>query len=121
MQIGTDIIEIDRIEKAMQNPRFLIKYFTENEINLLNTKKNKAAALTAAANFCGKEAVVKALGCGFGLVQLIDIEILRDDFGAPFIVLHNEAISAAKKKNIKEIKISLSHSKDNAIAMVVAY
>ena len=120
MHIGTDIIEIVRIQKAMQNPRFLKKYFTPAEISLITAKQEKAAAATAAANFCGKEAVVKAIGTGFGKIQLIDIEILRNTLGSPYVNLYGEA-----KKSVHadlagtDIKISLSHSKDYAIAMVI--
>lgn len=114
MQIGTDIVEVKRVEKAIQSNRFLEKYFTPQEIALIKSKKEKAAAATAAANFAGKEAVAKALGTGFGVLQLTDIEILRNELGAPYVNLYGVAKSAAT-----EVKISLSHSKEYAVAMVI--
>ena len=115
LKLGTDIIEIDRIERAIQRPRFLQKYFTKTEIDLINTKGTK----TAAANFCGKEAVAKALGCGFDGFFPCDVEILRNEYGAPYVVLHNEAKKKANEQSIKNIAISLSHSKNYATATVI--
>ena len=103
MKIGTDIVEIARVEKAIKKINFLEKIFTEEEINLINKKGTS----TAACNFAGKEAVAKALGTGFRKISPKDIEILRKENGEPYV------------KNREDIKISLSHCKEYAIAMVI--
>ncbi|MCL1925131.1 MAG: holo-ACP synthase [Defluviitaleaceae bacterium] len=103
MKIGTDIIEINRIANAIKKEHFLNKIYTEQEIKLIKQK----GVNTAAVNFAGKEAVAKALGSGFVGITPKDIEILRKPSGEPYIV------------GMENIKISLSHSKEYAIAMVI--
>ena len=117
IKIGTDIIEIERIKKAMGNQRFLKKIFTQNEIKFINKK----GAMSCATTFAGKEAVAKALGTGFSLLKIRDIEILRSQNGTPFIVLHNTAKEIATKQGINSLSISLSHCKKYAIATVLVY
>ena len=125
MSIGTDIIEIARIKQAaLGSERFLDKYFTQAERALFDTRQGYSRYPTIAANFAGKEAVAKALGTGLGAVTLADIEILRRESGAPFVNLHNQALSTYRDLNADTppehgIQISLSHSKEYAVAMVV--
>lgn len=115
--IGTDIIEIDRIKRAIERtPSFLTKVFTENEIELFNSKAFKTESI--AGNFAAKEAVSKAIGTGVRGFALNDIEILRDNLGKPIVNISNLV-----KENIKSEKyifhLSISHSKSNAIAYVI--
>jgi len=116
--IGCDIIEISRIKKSLEKEGFLHKHFTEKEIEFIG-KKGTHIAATAAGNFCAKEAVVKALGTGFGDIVPGDIEILRKDSGAPYVVLHGEALLEFERLRGLNIFISISHSKEMAIAYVV--
>ncbi|MCL1994920.1 MAG: holo-ACP synthase [Defluviitaleaceae bacterium] len=109
MKIGTDIIEIKRVKKAIARPRFLRKYFTQKEMELIEKKGEK----TAAANFAGKEAVAKALGSGFGFIAPKDIEILRDNNGTPVVNLN------PRLQVDCNIQISLSHCREYAVAMVL--
>ena len=75
--IGTDIIEIERIEIAVKRTKgFINKLFTENEINIFESRGFKSEVI--AGNFAAKEAVSKALGTGFRGFGVKDIEILRD-------------------------------------------
>lgn len=115
--IGTDIIEIDRIDKAIKsNPAFLKKMFTEKEIEKF--KENKFRVESIAGNFAVKEAVSKALGTGIRGFAFKDIEVLRDDLGKPIVNVSN---------NIKELigtdkylfNVSISHNKTTAVAFVV--
>jgi phosphopantetheine--protein transferase-like protein len=115
--IGNDIIEIDRIEKALTNNRFLEKYFTEDENELFKSKKYRAESI--AGNFAVKEAVSKALGTGFRSFSPIDIEVLRDNNNKPFVNLYNRAKELADELGINEIHVSISHSKDNVIAIAI--
>jgi len=112
--IGIDIIEISRIKKAMENKRFLDRNFTERELKLFDSKNFKAE--TVSGNFAAKEAISKALGTGFRGFNLIDIEILRDDLGSPYVKLYNNIELLSLEKNISDIKISISHSKEYAVA-----
>ncbi len=116
--VGTDIVEINRIERAIEkNERFLERLFTSREQEYFRTKKQNFSSV--AANFAGKEAVVKVFGTGLRDMQWVDIEILRDRLGKPYVVLHERALKMAESLGIDEIQISLSHSKENAIAFAI--
>ncbi len=112
--IGCDIIEIERIAKA--DKRFLEKHFTKKEQELFQKKK---LPQTIAANFAAKEAFSKALGTGVRGFSLIDVEVLRDDAGKPYINLYNGAKELCKNAGVGEIFVTLSHSKELAMAYVV--
>ena len=115
--IGTDIIEIERIMKAVErNENFLNKLFTEKEIEYFKLKKK--APNVIAGNFAAKEAVSKAVGTGFRSFGLKDIEVLRDELGKPFVNISDKIYEVIGKKNIT-IHISISHSIENAIAYAV--
>lgn len=113
--IGTDLIEIDRIRRAIsRHSRFLERVFTGNELNLFETRGMDMASI--AATFAGKEAVLKVLGTGITGLSWKDIEILREASGKPFVNLAGPAASLAEQLEIDEILISLSHSKTHALA-----
>ena len=113
--IGCDIIEINRIKKAIEKENFLKRYFTLEEILFIQKK----APQTAAGNFSAKEAVVKAFGTGFGEIMPKDIEILRDSLGKPYVKLHGAAKEYFEQLNGRNIFLSLSHCKEYAMAYVV--
>ncbi|NLK38475.1 MAG: holo-ACP synthase [Epulopiscium sp.] len=116
--IGTDTIEIHRIETAISKESFLKRYFTEKEIAMYLDRGKKAQVL--AANFAAKEAVAKALGTGFFHFSPIDMEILRNEKGAPFVLLYGNCKNFASQMGVQTIHISLSHNKTHAIAFAVA-
>lgn len=116
--VGTDIIEIKRIEKAISKESFVKKYFTEREIIFFQGKNFKSE--TIAGSFAAKEAVAKTLGTGFSSFGAIDIEIMHDSKGAPYVVLCGNAKTIAIEKKLENICISISHCKDYAIAYAVA-
>ncbi|WP_129598200.1 holo-ACP synthase [Anaerophilus nitritogenes] len=117
--IGIDIIEIDRISNAIcKNDKFLQRIFTKKEIEYflsIDYRKN-----TIAGGFAAKEAVMKSLGTGLRNFKWIDIEIDRDHLGKPVVNLYNGAQEIADHKEIKEIMVSISHSRDYAVAQAVA-
>nr|WP_225877770.1 holo-ACP synthase [Alkalibacter mobilis] len=116
--MGTDIINIDRISKAIQkNPRFLTKYFTDSEIKYIKSRKN--AAETAAGRFAAKEAVSKALGTGFRGFGMIEIEVLNDDLGKPFINLLGRARQWVNELGNVKILVSISHTNECAMATAI--
>lgn len=115
--IGTDIVEIRRIETIMKRTSsFIEKSFTHNEIEYFKSKGLKGNIV--AGNFAAKEAISKAIGTGFRGFGLKDIEVLRDELGKPIVNLSEKV---HKLVNIKEFNmhISISHSKENAIAYAV--
>lgn len=113
--IGTDIIEVDRIRKACSKQAFLMRCFTENELEYIKENYERAAS-----NFAVKESVAKSFGTGFRGFELLDIEVLRDELGKPYVNLYGEAENIAKKLNIDFIHVSISNIKEYAIAYVVA-
>lgn len=113
--IGTDIIDIRRIKKAIENSRFLQEIYTEEEISQTN---RRPASL--AGNFAVKEAVSKALGTGFRGFGPRQIEVLRRDSGAPYVRLHGEALKRMRELNINRIFVSISHEADYAVGYAVA-
>ena len=117
--IGTDIIEIDRVNQAVErNQRFLTRYFTQAEVELFKKRKNNKS--TIAANFADKEAVSKCFGTGIRNFALKDIEVLRDDLGKPYVQLYNNALKLKEDMGIKNLLVTISHSNDNAVAFAVA-
>jgi holo-[acyl-carrier protein] synthase len=114
--LGVDIIEIERIQHSVNRygERFLNRVFTESELELC---RNRVPEL--AVRFAAKEAVMKALGTGRRGVSWRDIEILRNKRNAPLVYLHGRARRRAQKLGIAELAVSLSHSREYAIATVI--
>lgn len=112
--IGIDIMEIARIKRAItrRGENFLKRVYTEPELELY---RRKPASL--AARFAGKEAVIKALQTkGIGTKE---IEILSDPDGRPLVQLYGKAKRQADDLGLAHLAISLSHSKEYAIACAV--
>lgn len=118
--IGTDIVEVSRMEQLFQkSDTFLKRFFTEKEQELILSRNKSFEA--AAMNFSGKEAVSKAFRTGItGEVRLEEIEILREESGAPYVVLYGATLEYAKKLGVDTIHISLSDTKEYAIAYAIA-
>ena len=112
--IGVDMEQIPRLAKAMENPRFLEKCFTQNEREYILSRA--ASAQSAAGMFCAKEAFIKATGAGIGHFSLVDIEILHAPNGRPYMVLHNRAKELAEGDRVL---VSISHTGDLATAQVL--
>ena len=114
--IGVDIIEIARIQRAMEHwgEGFLHRIYTEPERRLCRKKPSPLAV-----RFAGKEAVMKALGTGTKGISWREIEILAEPSGKPLVHLHGKAQNKADDLGLDTLAISLSHSKEYAIASVV--
>ena len=116
--IGNDIIEIERIEKAISKEGFKDKIYTQRELE--NIKKRGNRAETYAGVFSAKEAISKAIGTGVREFSLTNLEILNDDLGKPYVVVSEKLDKIIKsKKEDYQIEISISHSKKYAIAMAM--
>ncbi len=117
--IGTDIIEVARIEKQVSKDNsFRDRIFTPREIEYCEKRRSKA--MNYAARFAAKEAFFKAIGTGWrGGLAFQDVEIVNDELGRPSIVLYGKAKAFAEENGLTNIIVSLSHVKDMANAIVV--
>ena len=113
---GVDIIEVDRVESAVarRGERFLQRVYTDAELALYRDHIPELAV-----RFAGKEAAMKALGTGIRGIGWREIEILPNRRGKPLVFLHGRAKERARRLGIGELAISLSHTKEYAVASVV--
>ncbi len=114
--VGVDIIEIQRIEEALDRwgERFLNHIFTQREVRHFRHQVPELAV-----RFAGKEAVMKVLGTGRRGVSWREIEILPMRGGKPLVYLHGRARRRADEMGLADIDISLSHSRDFAVAFAI--
>ena len=114
---GIDILEISRLREAVERhgETFLRRIYTPAERELCGENYPSLAA-----RFAAKEAVAKALGTGIGDVSWQEIEILRDEKGAPALQLFGKALELSQTLGIEHWSISLSHTREHAVAMAVA-
>jgi holo-[acyl-carrier protein] synthase len=120
--IGTDMIEIGRIERSIEQfgQRFLDRIFTPGEIAYCQQKK-KHAAESYAARFAAKEAGAKALGTGISRgITWKEIEVRRKPGGPPTLHLSGRALKRADHLGIGRLSLSLTHSRNLAMAVVIA-
>ena len=111
--IGTDIVELEKIKHHSKRSCFMSKVFTDKEIEYFRKKKNIAHIGTT---FAAKEAVFKAIGTGW--TDGKEVEILRNRNGKPDVRLYGKLKNKLKEK---EIMISLSYTKDYAVAFAVIF
>jgi len=119
--IGTDIIEIARIERSVERfgDAFLERVFTAGEIAYCQRKRNAAESL--AARFAAKEAGAKALGTGISRgVSWREFEVRRQPGQRPELHLSGRAAEIAGKLGIRHISLSLTHSRSVSMAVVIA-
>lgn len=112
--VGTDLIEIERVVKACKRPAFLERYFTEKERSLIALDIRKAAG-----NFAVKEAVAKMFGTGFREITPVEIEVLRDEQGCPYVAVYGRTKELAEKHGLTKIHVSISNTAKYANAFVV--
>ena len=114
--VGVDIIEISRITQTVKRwgDRFLHRTYTEGELAYCRGRPTQLAA-----RFAAKEAVMKALGTGIRGVGWRDVEVVRARSGAPSIKLHGRGAKVAERLAMSQVALSLSHSREYAVASVV--
>jgi holo-[acyl-carrier protein] synthase len=119
--VGTDLVEVARIRRAVDDPRtgsrFRARVFTAAETDYCSARASSAESF--AARFAAKEAVMKALGTGFPQIAWTDIEVVREG-GAPFVRLHGRAARRAESLGVKRWHLSLAHAGGFALAFVTA-
>ena len=118
---GVDIVQNSRIKKLIKNQKFILRIFSNNEINESKKIKNKVNFF--AKRFAAKEAFVKSIGLGFRKgINLKDIYVRNDKLGKPNIILSSKVKKILSKKfSTKSFNIflSLSDEKDYSIAYVI--
>jgi holo-[acyl-carrier protein] synthase len=117
---GVDIAEVARIRAAVDRfgERFLKRVFTSEEVRYCTSKANTAERL--AARFAAKEAGMKAIGTGLrGGVTWQDVEVVRFSGRRPELRFNGKAAEVAKSLGCKRTHLSLSHTKEQAIAYVI--
>ena len=117
---GVDIVEVFRMRDAIDKwgDNFLEKVFTPLEIKYSSSKRFSCQHF--AARFAAKEAVVKAFGEPKKFpIKWTEIEVLNDDEGKPMIKFYDDALKLKKLKKIDKVILSMSHSKNYAVANVI--
>jgi len=122
LAIGVDLIEIARVQRAVERggETFLRRVYTSAEVAYCHGRPAELAV-----RFAAKEAVAKALGVGMRMlahdgINWRDVEVVGDSRGRPVVHLTGRAAERAAELGLSEWAVSLSHSRENAIAMVVA-
>ena len=121
--VGVDMVEVARVQRALEEPktgrRFRDRVYTEKEILYCERRQRKYESY--AGRFAAKEAVMKALGRGWGSkVGWLDIEILPAPGGKPEIYLHNKTSAFAQELGIHRFSLSITHTEQFAMAYVIA-
>jgi holo-[acyl-carrier protein] synthase len=119
VSIGTDIVEVSRIEEKIHRSDFFKTHvFSENEIAYC--EKQKKPFIHYAARWAVKEAYLKAYGVKFiGNHRLTEIETLHNENGKPFIKLNGKALNEFEEKKYTKIHLSISHTDSLATAYVI--
>lgn len=112
--VGVDLIEVERIKKACQREAFLSRVYTEEERRQAGKNISRLAG-----NFAVKEAVSKVFGTGFRTFWPVEIEVLRDELGKPYVKLYGEAKKLAASMGIKQIHVSITNTVSDAAAFAV--
>lgn len=118
--VGVDIVDIGRLRRAMerQGERFIRRVYTEGEQEYCRAHRDPVPYF--AARFAAKEALFKALGTGWSQgITWRDADVQRADSGAPRLALAGRAEEISRNLGTKAVHISLSHSEEAAIALVI--
>ena len=113
--LGIDMVEIERMVRALENHRFLLRLYTPLEQEWLSGKN---LLQSAAGLFAAKEAVSKALGTGFSGIHPNQIEIRHDDSGKPLVVLYKQALARMALKGGRML-VSITHTNHWAQAIAI--
>lgn len=115
MEIGIDIEECERFKDKSEH--FISRFFTKKEIEYASSKTKSQEEFCAF--WCVKEAVVKAFSNKN--ISFLDIEVLHDENGKPFVNKNKTILFELNKNNLSEIKISISHTVSTAVAICLLY
>ena len=119
--VGVDAIEIERVRRALaRTPALAERLFTPGERRYCDACGGRRGTARFAARFAAKEAVAKALGTGLVGVGFRDVEIVTDERGAPSVVLAAAARAVADRRGVTTLHVSLSVTRDTAVATAIA-
>ncbi|HAK45320.1 MAG TPA: 4'-phosphopantetheinyl transferase [Spirochaeta sp.] len=116
--IGVDIVHVDRMKRWANVPGIIERYFHPDEIKDAEVRKS-SVHLSLAARFAAKEALGKAFGTGLKGIKLKDIQVVSNHNGKPDVCVHGTAKAALEVSGATNIFISMTHERENAVAMVV--
>ena len=116
--IGIDVVHVERMTRWRESPGLLERYFHKDELSSA-LSRGSGAVLSLAARFAAKEAFGKALGTGLTGIVLKDIIVANRHNGRPEIRVMGTALEALENSGANKVHLSLTHEKDNAIAMVI--
>jgi phosphopantetheine--protein transferase-like protein len=120
MEVGIDIVEIDRFKKMPNIESFLNKYFSKEEIAYI--QKKGGSAQTMAGIFSAKEALLKALEIGIGAgIKLCELSVLHKESGKPYFEVTPQLNYYLNQKNCSSVSVSISHDGNYAIANCLIY
>jgi holo-[acyl-carrier protein] synthase len=124
VSVGVDMVEVERVRRALENSRsgqrFRARVFTEQEIEYCE-RKRRGRYQSYAGRFAAKEAVMKALGRGWGAkVTWLDIAVAPARSGRPEIVLQQKTARLAEQLRIRRWFLSITHTEQHAVAYVIA-
>lgn len=124
ISVGIDLVEVERIRAALEHPRFGLRFrervYTHGEIAYCE-KRQRGRFQSYAGRFAAKEAVMKALGRGWGAqVRWLDIEVARATSGKPDILLHSKTARLAEQLGIRHWALSITHTDQHGMAYVIA-
>jgi holo-[acyl-carrier protein] synthase len=116
LAVGVDMVEIERVRGVLQRhrERFRARVFTPVELAVCRDRPHQLAV-----RFAAKEATMKALGTGAGGVAWREIEVLPDRRGKPLLFLYGRAQKRARELGLAALEVSLTHSREHAMATVV--
>jgi holo-[acyl-carrier protein] synthase len=118
LDIGIDIVHVSRMSHWRTVPGLLDRFFHPDELSDA-MKRGKTASFSLAARFAAKEAFGKALGTGLHGLILKEIRVINSPSGNPDIELYGGAKAAMTAFGGKHVHLSMTHERDNAVAMVV--
>lgn len=116
--IGIDVVHVRRLERWRAIPGLLERYFHPGELQTA-LARGAGAALSLSARFAAKEAFGKALGTGLAGIVLKDIQVINQHNGRPEMIVYGTALAALGRAGAQKIHLSMTHERDNAVAMVV--
>jgi holo-[acyl-carrier protein] synthase len=132
---GIDMIEVARVRRAAERwgERFLRRVYTARELADCGVSDGAPRYESLAARWAAKEAAAKALGAGLsglgggerpdpeslGLLRFQELEVARELSGRPTLQLHGGAAALAARHGISALALSLSHTREHAIASVI--
>jgi holo-[acyl-carrier protein] synthase len=116
--IGIDVVHVWRLRRWRSVPGLFERFFHPEELAAA-LPRGEAGLLSLAARFAAKEAFGKALGTGLHGVALREMAVLNDAAGKPVLKLAGRAEQAFRTMGGRRALVSLSHERDNALAMVL--